>query len=671
MELGASGTGTSPVALPEPGTLRSQFLKHYVFDFAESETAQEMRAAGRNAVFLELPKLELAWDGETVPALDEAAVLGSISFVRERYDCADFTLSALLRVLYRFDNSPLLSPALRTELEETALGFKYWIDEPGNDVMCYWTENHQILFATCELLAGQRFPDQAFSNNGKTGKWHAEHATTAIKKWLGWRLKYGFSEWLSNCYYDEDLLALANLVDYAEDADIRRDATRIVDLILFDIAVHSYRGTFGATGGRTYMRDVLPAISPVSPVTQLYWGQGTLDRVSLSAMLLVTSSYKVPEAIRAVAAGRPEVMEARARHSLNVDDAIARGVRPELGEDLMFFWGAQVRQHRKVIDASLQLTPPSHYLTPRLKAWRDYFEREERLGQPYDPDPDASADTQADVYTYRTPDYQLSCVQDYRPGKAGFQQHIWQATLGGDTPETKAVVFTTQPGTEELRGRPSYWTGNPVLPKAVAHKNVLLCFYWCMPTQTSLWYTHAYFPKDRFEETVETNGWLFGRAGEGYVALRSMRPSHWADLTASVLPALATGDRSSLGSMKGRDVDLGPSGPQGEYDRISLGHRNVWVCELGRAATHGSFGEFVKAVSSATLEGDEWGIRYESPSLGTVTAGWVEPLKVAGEEIQLHDYPRFDNPYAQAEFGGTRYEIRAGGLSHTVGERGS
>src|SRR6188472_642891 len=106
-EKGTGEEGAAPVGLPDPGTLRSQFLKHYVFDFAESETAQEMRAAGRNAVFLELPKLELARDGETVPALDEAAVRGSISFVRERYDCADFTLSALLRVLYRFDDSPL------------------------------------------------------------------------------------------------------------------------------------------------------------------------------------------------------------------------------------------------------------------------------------------------------------------------------------------------------------------------------------------------------------------------------------------------------------------------------------------------------------------------------------------------------------------------------------
>ena len=32
--------------------------------------------------------------------------------------------------------------------------------------------------------------------------------------------------------------------------------------------------------------------------------------------------------------------------------------------------------------------------------------------------------------TYRTPDYMLCSAQDYRPGEKGYQQHIWQATLG-------------------------------------------------------------------------------------------------------------------------------------------------------------------------------------------------------------------------------------------------
>jgi hypothetical protein len=303
---------------------------------------------------------------------------------------------------------------------------------------------------------------------------------------------------------------------------------------------------------------------------------------------------------------------------------------------------------------------------PRITAWRDHFALHERTGRPYDPDPDSTALTQADVYTYRTPDYMLACVQSYRPGKLGMQQHVWQATLGGDAPEEKVVVFATHPGTEELRGRPSYWTGNGVLPRTVQHKNVLLSFHWISPSQTTLWYTHAHFPWRRFDETAEENGWLFGRKGEGYVALRSLRPSRWLDPTSSVLPPLTTGDRSSLASQPGRATDLGPAGPPEPYDRVAAGHRNVWLCELGRRASHGTFADFVRAVSQARVEGDEWRLAYDSPSLGLVEAGWSEPLRVQGRERAIRDYPRFSNPYAQAEFGATRFEIGCGDLTHTI-----
>ena len=39
--------------------------------------------------------------------------------------------------------------------------------------------------------------------------------------------------------------------------------------------------------------------------------------------------------------------------------------------------------------------------------------------------------------TYKTPDYMLCSAQDWLPGELGYQQHIWQATLGPD-----AVVFS-------------------------------------------------------------------------------------------------------------------------------------------------------------------------------------------------------------------------------------
>ncbi|GAB3988362.1 hypothetical protein GCM10029978_110550 [Actinoallomurus acanthiterrae] len=50
---------------------------------------------------------------------------------------------------------------------------------------------------------------------------------------------------------------------------------------------------------------------------------------------------------------------------------------------------------------------------------------------------------------YKTPDAMLSCVEDYRSGLPGLQEHIWSATLG---PETQ--IFVTHPPTRPCTPRP-------------------------------------------------------------------------------------------------------------------------------------------------------------------------------------------------------------------------
>jgi len=133
---------------------------------------------------------------------------------------------------------------------------------------------------------------------------------------------------------------------------------------------------------------------------------------------------------------------------------------------------------------------------------------------------------EVNVYTYRTPDTMLSSAQDYRSGYGGDQQHVWQATLGPD-----AVCFTTHPPRREGRS-PAYWVGSGVLPRVAQVENVLIAVY-DIHTRPGLYVTnrllltHAWLPRDRFDEVVERDGWLFARRGNGYLALRSQHPYHW------------------------------------------------------------------------------------------------------------------------------------------------
>lgn len=164
---------------------------------------------GHTGFFSQISRLALG--GE---AIDEDAVREALAHVKSRRDCSDFSIAGLLRILYLLRRNPdasrWVSPGLVEAIERTVLDFKYWWDEPGEDPMCYWTENHQILFHSDELLAGQLFPQRVFTNTGMDGNAHMTHALPRLRRWFALRARLGFSEWLSNCYFDEDLLESSN-----------------------------------------------------------------------------------------------------------------------------------------------------------------------------------------------------------------------------------------------------------------------------------------------------------------------------------------------------------------------------------------------------------------------------------------------------------------------------
>ena len=96
-------------------------------------------------------------------------LFSALEYINSRYDCADFVLAGILRLYYQLIDSNMLSDDFKEAAKRTILDFKYWPDEPGIDSMCYWTENHHILFSSCEYLA-IRFPaGQEGDNPGLAG----------------------------------------------------------------------------------------------------------------------------------------------------------------------------------------------------------------------------------------------------------------------------------------------------------------------------------------------------------------------------------------------------------------------------------------------------------------------------------------------------------------------
>jgi hypothetical protein len=266
-------------------------------------------------------------------------------------------------------------------------------------------------------------------------------------------------------------------------------------------------------------------------------------------------------------------------------------------------------------------------------------------GTPHDRDLDRGTLSQVNKYTYRTPDYQLSSAQDYRKGKPGFQQHIWQATLDPD-----AIVFALHRGNEDEQVY-KYWVGR--FPRVAQHENVLLALFDipdqalpgpktifpddasgnAMPSpgpseEELLDYTVAVFRRSAFDKVVEDNGWVLARKGDGYVGLWSRQETVWTE----------------DGVFKGEGL-------------IAKGRQNVWICQMGRKAKDGDFQDWCRAISAARVEGEGLSIKFDAPGRGTLTFDWDSSLEVDGRRVGLNNYHRFDNPYTTTPFGNQVYEI--------------
>jgi len=593
----------------------------------------------------------------------EGIIFSALNFINARKDCADFVLHGILRMLYQF-SSPLpegeglevrgFTNSLLSHAKRTVLNFKYFPNEPGIDSLCTWTENHYILYTSAAYLAGQLYPDGIFTNSGETGKQKVELNRIRILRWLDLRFRTGFSEWLSHVYYDEDLTALLSLYDFANDEEIRHKAEMVIDLLLLDMALNSFKGVFGSTHGRAYENTKKWAPNEGTTDTmKLLFGMGIYSAFdNMSAPAFALSNYRVPPAIEAIAQDVSRTYENRQRMGIKLNEMEKWNIHPDNFEDGMLYLTLEAYLHPRTISNTIRMFDTCNWWENSfLNSFKPYRGLLKVLGavgglpllaRYLQRDICRNTREEVNIHTYKTPDYMLSTSQDYRKGYGGDQQHIWQATLGQD-----AVCFTTHPA--KIEGvTPNYWAGSGLLPRAAQHKNVVIAIYniekipaLYMPIKH--FFTHAWLPKNQFDEVAEKSNWIFARKKDGYLALHSQNQYSWGTY------------RTENGDPKGSQKLLGS-----DTEVIANGAQNIWICQLGRKADDGTFEQFIEAISSAELTFSGMNVEYQSPGNGLIRFGWEGAFSVDGVETQLHDYYRYQNPYVQAEFDPTEIKISAG-----------
>ncbi|QUI23456.1 hypothetical protein HZI73_14690 [Vallitalea pronyensis] len=579
--------------------------------------------------FYELIRIQ---EGQT--PIYEEALFKALDYVNGRWDCADFIISGMMRLYKQLGTSPLVSKKLLATIKTTILNFKYWPDEPGVDSMCYWTENHHIIFSSAEYLAGTWFPEDIFTNSGMTGMQKKEKAKKRIYKWLAFRFYTGFSEWLSNVYYDEDFVPLLNLYDFTDDIEMKRQVKQMIDLMLYDMAINSYKGMFTCTHGRTYTKEKLyPTKESTIDTAKLMFGLGCFaNEDNMSAVIFTLSSYRMPEVIAKIAQNidEPEWLS-KQRVSIRLKDRKKWGLKKCTLENAMILLSFGGYSHPYSFNHLALMLDAYNWWDNKFFLELKSFKRLIQLGKHIGltnlvawvmrKDMSRNSFEESNVYTFRTPDYMMSTSQAYRPSYGGDQHHIWQATL-----DKSCVVFTTHPGGYGETAPDAYWHGNGFLPKSIQYKNVNITMYKTpsippIVMKKILDFTHAFFPKKRFDEVVEKNGWVFGRSNKGYVAIYSRNGYRWQT-----------------------------SGPYKDQELMADGKRNIWVTELGRQDTHGDFENFVKTIANAKLSFRGENVTYDSHDAGTISTGWYRGLSVNGQRISIKNYKRYDNKSCHTAF---------------------
>ena len=580
---------------------------------------------------------------------DARLLLDAAQQVDDRGDGAEYLLHGLIGILGRFPEPAdagrdLFDADVREQLRRTILGFRYWPDEPGRDAMLTWTESHQLAFATGAYLAGQLYPEARFTNTGRTGREQMNRFRPRIQRWLDLRFRTGYSEWLSGQPYDENLAALLNLVEFAHDPKLVRAATMVVDVTLLDLVLNQFRGVFGCTHGQiTGLPAYDGAYESMGSVIRLIVGTNRYRPGDMGAsQLSVSTRYHVPAVLAAIAADveRPEV-ENRQRMGIRIDEADQWGLGFRSLEDGMVFVGMEAYLHERTAGLTLRMVDEyrwwDHPFFAPFRRRRLLITVARRLGllrpiaRVLDHRLTSRIREEVNTYTYRTPDYMLSCAQDYRFGYGANRQRVWQATLG-----PRAVVFPVPPKAGE---EPPlvFERGAGVMPRAVQYKNVMICH---MPGELRLW-----FPRPEFDEVEESQEWLFARRGAGYLGLWAQRP--WQRPQEGSAPA---------------------------HELIVPGPTAILICVCGREATHGSFESFVRTIAGAPVDVTGRGSRerveidlapHGKTALGrrgTLTVGgWQMPITshVHGSPYPVVDgYRRYDNAYVAADFPANVVRVR-------------
>lgn len=571
--------------------------------------------------------------------IDWSRLDGTLEFIDGQYDCSDFRLVNLVRIMYEFGDQ--IPADYMKKIEKTLFEFRYWWDEPGENSMCYWSENHQILFASAEYLIGQLYPETVFAASGLTGKEHMAKAGIRALDWMEMRWNYGFIEFFSGVYYKEDIGPLINLIDYAEDKELVEKSKIMMDLLLYDIASQSIGTMFVSASGRAYTGNRKGGSGQnAGGLTKYFWGNGDSIRSGMVHGMMYTNNYTPPPVFKEIANDTNNVV-IKQNNGLDIIELKEEGYFGDDNRSMMMQLGMESFTNPEIVRNTLSwMRQTGMFNNNFVKDFKildftllRWLHLEPAIVKIINPQSNGVAIQKGNTYTYRTKDYTLYTAQKYHPGSYGDQHHVAGMNIGNSF-----SIFHTHPALEAgvKNQSPNYWVGYGHLPHAVQDENVNLSIYNIpgekgMMEADLLDYTHAYFPTEKFDTTIFKGKYVFGKKGNTYAAFIA---------------------KNEL-KLRAETVD----------NIIQKGKQTYWITEAGSMQEDQSFDEFCARILSNKLSFDA-----ESMALSYQSKGKTYELKFDGDfslngELVNVRYDRYEAPYIKAEKKAEKLSFECNGAS--------
>ena len=410
-----------------------------------AEALDEVSARAESDTVRALARLATRRGGQETDAM----IAGALPAIEDCHDCADFILVPLLWARHAFEE---IAPKLRKRIDAATLNYRFWMDEPGNDVQWYFSENHALLFHTAAYLAGHFLPGETFVRSGRTGAEQSEVGLGRVRTWLDHFEQWEMAEFNSAPYFPIDLKGLTILFALAPHADVRRRAGKAIMRLLAIVARSAQQGTLTGAQGRSYEHTLRASRSlELSGMARMLWGKGNYGMRfhALPQLALCIRDYglKVPAKLQGIA----------------------------------------------------------NFSRSGAQEWT-FAQGQDRI---------------AKLYHYKTRGFSLGTAAAYRWKEWGYQETVLHLRLG-DNPD--AQIWINHPG-ETIHsgyGRPSYWGGSGTLPRVHQYRGLAVAVFDCAAEQPD--FTHAWFPREAFDETGIDGNLAYARSGRTVAMLLADRP---------------------------------------------------------------------------------------------------------------------------------------------------